>query len=65
MDGLIIGTGEADFTKDNTHYNLRIDDKDFQLIDVPGIEGNETCYTHLVKKSHCAGSSGGLRQRYQ
>ncbi|EFD4922266.1 DUF1269 domain-containing protein [Escherichia coli] len=51
VDGLIIGTGEADFTKDNTHYNLRIDDKDFQLIDVPGIEGNETCYTHLVKKA--------------
>ncbi|EMG9443699.1 DUF1269 domain-containing protein [Escherichia coli] len=51
VDGLIIGAGEADFTKDNTHYNLRIDDKEFQLIDVPGIEGNEIRYIHLVKKA--------------
>ncbi|ENL1414711.1 DUF1269 domain-containing protein, partial [Salmonella enterica] len=36
VDGLIIGTGESDFTKGNTHYDLHIDDKIFQLIDVPG-----------------------------
>lgn len=49
VDGLIIGTGEADFTKGNTRYTLHIDDKTFQLLDVPGIEGNESRYVHHVK----------------
>lgn len=51
VDGLIIGTGESDFTKGNTHYDLHIDDKIFQLIDVPGIEGNESHFVHLVKEA--------------
>lgn len=51
VDGLIIGTGEADFTKGNTRYTLHIDDKTFQLVDVPGIEGNESRYVHQVKEA--------------
>lgn len=51
VDGLIIGTGEEDFTKGNTRYTLHIDDKTFQLVDVPGIEGNESHYVHMVKEA--------------
>jgi len=51
VDGLIIGTGEADFTKGNTCYTLHIEGKDFQLLDVPGIEGNESNYVHHVKEA--------------
>lgn len=51
VDGLIIGTGEADFTKGNTTYTLYIEDKAFQLLDVPGIEGNESSYAHYVKEA--------------
>lgn len=50
-DGLIIGTGEADFTKDNVPYEFTYQNKTFQLIDVPGIEGNEGTYEPYVKKA--------------
>src|SRR5690606_13448756 len=50
-DGLIIGTGEADFTKDNVPYEFTYQNKTFQLIDVPGIEGNEGQYEQFVKKA--------------
>lgn len=51
VDGLIIGTGEADFTKGNTHYPLNYKGKRFQLIDVPGIEGDESKYAHMVREA--------------
>lgn len=51
VDGQIIGTGEADFTKDNVSYEFTYKDKTFQLIDVPGIEGDESKYEHLVHKA--------------
>lgn len=51
VDGLIIGTGEEDFTKGNTRYTLHIDDKTFHLLDVPGIEGNESRYINQVKEA--------------
>ena len=50
-DGLIIGTGEADFTKGNVPYEFEYNSKTFQLIDVPGIEGDEGKYEHLVKQA--------------
>jgi gas vesicle protein len=49
VDGEIIGTGEADFTNGNTVYTLKQGDKTFQLLDVPGIEGNETKYAQMVE----------------
>lgn len=51
VDGLIIGTGEADFTKGNTVYTLNYKEKIFQLMDVPGIEGNEEKYEHFVREA--------------
>ena len=51
VDGLIIGTGEADFTKGNTLYPLNYKGKRFQLIDVPGIEGEESKYAHMVREA--------------
>lgn len=51
VDGQIIGTGEADFTKDNVSYEFTYKDKTFQLVDVPGIEGDESKYEHLVHKA--------------
>lgn len=51
VDGLIIGTGEADFTKGNSLYILDYKGKNFQLLDVPGIEGDENQYSHLVHEA--------------
>lgn len=49
IDGRIIGTGQADFTQNNTLYQLRVGCMPLQMIDVPGIEGNEKEYAHLVE----------------
>lgn len=51
VDGTIIGTGEADFTKGNTCYTLNYKGKVFQLLDVPGIEGDESKFAHMVKEA--------------
>lgn len=51
VDGVIIGTGEADFTKGNSCYQLRHQGKPFQLMDVPGIEGDETRYAGMVREA--------------
>lgn len=51
VDGSIIGTGEADFTKVNTKYVFNYKGKKFQLIDVPGIEGNEPLFTDYIKQA--------------
>lgn len=51
VDGRIIGTGQSDFTKESKEYLLNSDGKAFTLIDVPGIEGNETAYEAIIKKA--------------
>lgn len=48
VDGQIIGTGQADFTQGNTAYTLHHQGRTFQLMDVPGIEGHERKFAHLV-----------------
>lgn len=49
VDGQIIGTGKSDFTQGNVSYNLECEGKIFQLIDVPGIEGDESRFSELVQ----------------
>jgi gas vesicle protein len=51
VDGRIIGTGEADFTKGNSLYTLYYKEKTFQLLDVPGIEGDESKYEHMIREA--------------
>lgn len=56
-DGLIVGDGRHDFTKTYEEYNLSIDGKQFTLIDVPGIEGDEEEFKDIIQtalhKAHC------------
>ena len=51
VDGTIIGTGRSDYTTDSTTYNLSIKDKKFALIDIPGIEGDESAFEAIIKQS--------------
>ena len=57
QDGLIVGDGRQDFTKDYQEYKMSIAGKQFTLIDVPGIEGNEDDFRDIIKealhKAHC------------
>lgn len=47
-DGEIIGTGRQDFTKSSKAYNFFYKNRDFVLIDVPGIEGDEGKYKDMI-----------------
>lgn len=56
-DGLIVGDGSLDFTKNYSKYDLSIAGKPFTLIDVPGIEGKESDFkTDIIDalgRAHC------------
>lgn len=56
-DGLIVGDGRHDFTKTYEEYHLSSAGHPFTLIDVPGIEGNESEFKDVIKtalhKAHC------------
>ena len=56
-DGLIVGDGRHDFTKVYEEYHLSIEGHPFTLIDVPGIEGNESEFEDgirkALRKAHC------------
>ncbi|MFV0576491.1 MAG: hypothetical protein ACK5NC_13910 [Vibrio sp.] len=55
-DGQIIGDGLPDYTRENTIYDFDLSGQLFSLIDVPGIEGNESIVTkpieEAVRKAH-------------
>ncbi|MBQ0029795.1 MAG: 50S ribosome-binding GTPase [Bacteroidales bacterium] len=48
-DGLIVGDGSSDFTRDYHEYKLNMNGVPFTLIDVPGIEGNENEFRDVIK----------------
>ena len=51
VDGKIIGSGESDFTKSYVKYELNYNDKPFILMDLPGIEGQESKYEKIIKEA--------------
>lgn len=55
-DGQIIGDGRSDFTRRNTVFDFDLNGRQFSLIDVPGIEGDEGVVSkpieEAVRKAH-------------
>lgn len=55
-DGAIIGNGRSDFTTQAQTYQFDVNNQKFSVIDVPGIEGDESkvndAINMAVKKSH-------------
>ena len=49
VDGAIIGNGSQDFTKTYMTYTLAINGVKTQLIDCPGIEGNEGNFREIIE----------------
>ncbi len=57
-DGIIVGDGRNDFTKDYYNYKMNINNHPFTLIDVPGFNGNMTSefeehIQHELHQAHC------------
>jgi len=56
QDGMIIGDGRSDFTRESTRYEFTANDSKFVLLDVPGIEGKEELVREpimqAVRKAH-------------
>lgn len=56
-DGVIIGDGRADFTQKSQTYHFNNNGVEFDILDVPGIEGKENAVIDEIlkatKKAHC------------
>lgn len=56
-DGAIIGDGRKDFTRQNHTYHFSHNGVEFDILDVPGIEGDEKAVIgeilNATKKAHC------------
>ncbi len=50
-DGNIIGDGRADFTRKTQAYAFEVNGQAFQLLDVPGIEGDESKVSEQINKA--------------
>lgn len=51
VDGTIIGNGSQDFTKEHRTYSFSVNDTKAQLIDMPGIEGNEDKFKFIIENA--------------
>ncbi|MFM2059153.1 MAG: hypothetical protein RLY71_3538 [Pseudomonadota bacterium] len=51
QDGHIIGNGHSDFTRQSQAYRFTVNGQKFQLIDVPGIEGDEKQVMSAIETS--------------
>lgn len=51
VDGCIIGDGSQDFTRTYSSFALNINGGSAQLIDIPGIEGDEEKFTEIIKRA--------------
>ena len=51
VDGTIIGNGSQDFTKEHRTYSFSVNKTKVQLIDIPGIEGNEEKFKSIIEKA--------------
>lgn len=51
VHGAIVGDGQSDYTKDASEYELNLNGKHVTLIDIPGIEGDESKYATIIKKA--------------
>lgn len=50
-DGQIIGDGQSDFTKNISSYKFSQNEQNFNILDVPGIEGNEKIVIDEIEKA--------------
>mgnify|MGYP000443938689 CR=1 FL=1 len=50
-DGQIIGDGQSDFTKNISSYKFSQNEQNFNILDVPGIEGNEKIVINEIEKA--------------
>lgn len=50
-DGQIIGDGQSDFTKSISSYKFSQNEQNFNILDVPGIEGNEKIVIEEIEKA--------------
>ena len=50
-DGQIIGDGQSDFTKNISSYKFSQNEQNFNILDVPGIEGNKKIVINEIEKA--------------
>lgn len=50
-DGAIVGDGRSDFTQEVEAYQFSLADKNFVILDLPGIEGKEEIVSSSINRA--------------